>query len=449
MDALTAMHSPRVEQAWPSSRQGNYALTILIIAFAFSFLDRVILSMLMVPIQQELAFSDIQLSLLHGFAFAIFYAVAGIPLGRLADRVSRKKLIATGVFFWSLCTAACGLARGFGSLFVARVGVGIGEAALSPAAFSLLSDYFEPRRRARVIATYQLGVTGGAGLAYILGGLVIAFASSGQTMSLPVLGEMSAWRITFLLVGLPGILVAILALTIVEPPRREVVTSDQSYSAAFAWLAQNARTMACFALGYASINISFNAIIAWGPTWLTRVHGLPPALIGLVLGMAMLFAGGIGQLAGAWRSDRLFVQGRLTAVFDTGIFCAMMLIPLSAATIVPMLGIAGPAVGAVLFFACAAIGHAPSLIGQIAPNGLRGQVAAVFLLAMNVIGTGIGPFAVAVLTERVFVDPQMVGMSIALTAAFGAAIGTVLLWAGRGALARSAETLARAVNGVK
>jgi MFS family permease len=257
---------------------------------------------------------------------------------------------------------------------------------------------------------------------------------------------LSAWRVTFLLVGLPGILIALLALTIKEPPRRDAVRRDQSYAVAFAWLAANSRTMACFALGFASINISFNAIIAWGPTWLTRVHHLPPAQIGLVLGMAMLFAGGIGQIVGAWRSDRLFARGRLTAVFDTGILCAMALIPLSAATILPMLGLAVPLVGAVLFFACAAIGHAPSLIGQIAPNGLRGQVAAVFLFAMNVIGTGLGPFAVAVLTERVFADPLMVGTSIALTAAAGAAIGAIFLRAGRGALARSSETLARALK---
>jgi len=447
MDAMTHSLRPAIEQPWPSRAQGNYALAVLIVAFAFSFLDRVILSMLMVPIQRELAFSDVQLALLHGFAFAIFYALAGFPLGKLADGTSRKRLVAAGVFFWSLCTAACGLARSFAGLFLLRVGVGVGEAALSPAAFSMLSDYFEPERRGRAIATYQLGVTGGSGLAYMLGGLVIAFASSGQAIALPLLGELSAWRVAFVLIGLPGIAVALLALTIREPARREATGAALTEKGALAaWLRANRRTVACFAFGFAAINISFNAIIAWGPTWLTRVHGLSPARIGLVLGLAMLFAGGIGQLLGAWRSDRLLARGRRTAVFETGILCALVLIPLSAATIVPVLGIAVPLVGAILFFACAAIGHAPSLIGQIAPNGLRGQVAAIFLLAMNVIGTGVGPFAVAVLTERVFADPRAVGLSIALTAAVGAVIGAVLLRAGRSALARSAEALARSVK---
>lgn len=432
-------------EAWPARGRANYALAVLIAAFAFSFLDRVILSMLMVPIQRELAFSDIELALLHGFAFAVFYAFAGFPLGRLADTVSRKRLIAAGVFVWSLCTASCGLARGFASLFLSRVGVGVGEAALSPAAFSLLSDYFRPERRARAIAVYQLGVTGGAGIAYVLGGLVIAFALSGQAIAVPLLGELSAWRVTFMLVGLPGLLVALVMLTIYEPPRREAAALAER-GALRAWLGANKATVACFAFGYAAINISFNAIIAWGPTWLTRVYALPPAQIGLVLGMAMLFAGGIGQLVGAWRSDRLFAAGRRTAVFDTGIVCALLLIPLSAATIVPVLGIAVPLVGAILFFACAAIGHAPSLIGQIAPNRLRGQIAAIFLFAMNVVGTGLGPFAVAVLTDRVFADPAMVGASIALTAAAGAAAGGLMLWAGRGALARSVDTLARTVK---
>lgn len=447
MDALASASVQEAQMPWPSRRSANYALTILIIAFAFSFLDRVILSMLMVPIQQELHFTDIQLALLHGFAFAVFYALAGLPLGRLADTISRKRLIAAGILIWSMCTAACGLARGFASLFLCRVGVGIGEAALSPAAFSMLSDYFPPAQRGRAIATYQLGVVGGAGLAYMLGGLVIAFVSSGQAFVLPILGELSAWRMTFLLVGLPGVAVALLALTMGEPPRRETAQRLlPKKGVLWSWLGQNALTIWYFSMGFAAINISFNAIIAWGPTWLTRVYQLDAAMIGLVLGLAMLFAGGIGQIAGAWRSDRLLARGHRTAVFDTGAICALVLIPLSVATVIPILGIAVPLAGAVLFFSCAAIGHAPSLIGQIAPNAIRGQVAAVFLLVMNIVGAGVGPFAVAVLTETIFADPSMVGVSIALTAASGAAMGAMLLWAGKGALRRSADSLAEAVK---
>jgi MFS family permease len=435
------------ETPWPSRAHGNYALAVLILAFGFSFLDRVILSMLMIPIQQDLAFSDIQLALLHGFAFAIFYAVAGFPLGRLADTVSRKRLAAVGVAVWSLFTAACGLAQSFVGLFVSRVGVGVGEAALSPAAFSLLSDYFPPERRARAIATYQLGVTVGASVAYLLGGLVIAIASRGEAIDVPGIGAIPAWRATFLFVGLPGLLIALLALTIREPARREVASSRSVAGPTLgAWLSDNVRTVTCFALGVSGINIAFNALIAWGPTWLVRVYHLAPATVGLVLGLSMLFAGCIGQLLGAWRSDRLLARGISTAVFDTGALCAVVLIPISVALIVPMLGVAVPLIGATLFFACAAIGHAPSLIGQIAPNHLRGQVSAIYLFAVNVIGTGVGPFVVAVLTERVFADPLMVGTSIALTAASGAAVGAVLLRAGRGALARSAAALARSIE---
>lgn len=434
------------ETPWPPRAHGNFALAVLILAFAFSFLDRVILSMLMVPIQKDLAFTDIQLALLHGFAFAIFYALAGIPLGRLADSVSRKRLIAVGVFVWSLFTASCGLARGFVSLFISRVGVGVGEAALSPAAFSLLSDYFPPERRARAIATYQLGVTVGSAAAYLLGGLVIALASSGGTVNVPMVGELTGWRAIFMFVGLPGVLVALLILTIREPARREVAVVTSDRQTLRAWLSANAVTMSCFALGLSCLNIAFNALIAWGPTWMARVHALDSARIGLVLGLAMLFAGCVGQLVGAWRSDRLLARGRVTAVFDTGALCGLALIPASVATMVPALGLAVPLIGAMLFLACAAIGHAPSLIGQIAPNHLRGQVAAIYLFAFNVIGTGVGPFVVAVLTERVFGDPLMVGTSIALTATVGAALGGLLFWAGRGALTRSVATLAQSIK---
>lgn len=444
---MTAAPPTAAVKPWPSRRQANWVLAVLIVAFAFSFLDRVILTMLIVPIQRDLALSDIQLALLHGFAFSVFYAVAGFPLGRLADRVSRKRLIAAGIAAWSLFTASCGLARGFFSLFAARVGVGVGEAALSPAAFSLLSDYFPPERRARAIATYQLGATGGAGIAYILGGLIIAFASAGGAIGVPLLGDMAPWQVTFLLVGLPGLLVALIVLTLREPARRESVAHGQRPKGQLrAWLRANRRTMTCFVFGFSAINVSFNAIIAWGPTWLARVHDMAPAQIGLLLGAAMLVAGGGGQLAGAWRSDRLLARGQTTAVFDTGRLCALILIPLSVATLIPVAGGAVLLVAAVLFFGCAAIGHAPSLIGQIAPNELRGQVAAIFLCAMNIIGAGVGSFAVALLTQSVFGDPKMVGVSIGITAAVGAVIGAILIWTGRDALAQSAERLARSVK---
>jgi MFS family permease len=428
------------EPAWPPRAQANYALVLLIVAFAFSFLDRVILSMVMVPIQKEMAFSDVQLALLHGFAFVVLYVVAGFPLGRMADRRSRRGLVAAGIFVWSLCTAACGLARNFTGLFLARVGVGIGEAALSPAAFSMIADYFRPERRARAIATYQLGVIAGSGIAYILGGLVIGFATKGQHVDVPLLGALSPWRVTFLAVGLPGLLIALLMLTIVEPVRRGASEKARADGASLiAWVRANRRTVSCFAFGYSLINVSFNAIIAWGPTWLARVHHLTPPKIGLLLGASMLLAGGIGQLLGAARSDRRFALGDRAAVFNTGILCATILVPVSLAVVAPMLAVAMVMVAAIVFFACAAIGHAPSLIGQIAPNRLRGQVAAIFLLAMNLIGTGVGPLAVALLTEKVFRDPAMVGVSIAITAAAGAALGGVLLYLGRAALVRSVD----------
>ena len=205
-------------------------------------------------------------------------------------------------------------------------------------------------------------------------------------------------------------------------------------------------TMECCSHRCASLNVGIGGQIE-GPTWLTRVHGLEPAQIGFLLGATMLFAGATGQLLGARRSDKLLAQGRRTAVIDTGLLCALALIPLSVAMIVPVLGLAVVLVGGMLFVACAAIGHAPSLIGQIAPNGLRGQVSAIFLFGLSVMGTGVGPFAVAMLTDYVFADPQMVGVSMTITAITGAVMGAILLWAGKGAVRQSAERLAGAVEG--
>ncbi|MFP6814848.1 MAG: MFS transporter, partial [Pseudomonadales bacterium] len=201
-----------------------YVVAVLLLAQTFSFLDRMIMGLLVGPIREAFQISDTQYSLLAGLAFSLFYAVMGLPLARIADAKSRRNLIAAGTAVWSLMTALCGLAGSFWSLFLARIGVGVGEATLAPSAYSMITDYFPRTILARALSVYMIGVTLGSGFAYMLGGAVVAYVENMDQMVLPVVGAVHGWQLTFFIVGLPGILVALLILGTVREPQRKGVT---------------------------------------------------------------------------------------------------------------------------------------------------------------------------------------------------------------------------------
>ncbi len=200
-------------QPYPPSRRANYMLGVLLAAYILSFVDRNVLAILVGPIRQQFEISDFQFSLLHGWAFTLFYIVLGVPIGWLADRFSRRWIIIVGVSFWSLMTALCGFARSFGSLFLVRVGVGVGEATLSPAAYSLMSDYFPPERLRWATSVFAMGITLGTGASYMVGGFLYEFFSSVDLSHIALLADVQPWQATFITVGLAGFLVvALLAL---------------------------------------------------------------------------------------------------------------------------------------------------------------------------------------------------------------------------------------------
>ncbi len=190
------------------------------LCYALSLIDRQILSLLVGPLKRDLHISDTRIGLLQGFSFALFYTLAGLPLGRVADTRNRRNLITVGIIAWSVLTAACSAARNYWALFFTRMGVGVGEATLSPAAFSLIADYFPPGRLGVALSVYSMGIYIGSGLALIVGGTVVEGLAHRPELTLPILGTVASWRATFLVVGLPGFLIALLARTIREPQRR-------------------------------------------------------------------------------------------------------------------------------------------------------------------------------------------------------------------------------------
>ena len=193
------------------------------LCYTLSFVDRQILSLLVGPIKHDLRISDTQMGLLLGFAFAIFYTFAGLPIGRLVDTHGRRNLIGVGIFLWSIMTALCSAARSYWTLFLARIGVGVGEATLSPAAFSLISDYFPAEKLGLAISVYTMGIFFGSGVALAIGGTVVDSVMHMPALHVPILGTIATWRLSFLLVGIPGILIGLLVYTVREPLRKNVL----------------------------------------------------------------------------------------------------------------------------------------------------------------------------------------------------------------------------------
>ena len=213
-DQAVAVNNKSSVYAW-------YVVLLCMLAYIFSFIDRQILALMIEPIKADLNLSDTQFSLLHGLAFSLFYAFMGLPLAYLADRFSRPKIIAVGIIFWSIATALCGLSKNFIQLFFSRMGVGVGEAALSPAAYSMFSDMFSKDKLGRAVAVYSIGSFVGGGIAFLVGGYVIGLLKDLSLIEIPVFGAVKAWQMAFILVGLPGIFIGLLFVLTVRDPKRK------------------------------------------------------------------------------------------------------------------------------------------------------------------------------------------------------------------------------------
>ncbi len=427
-----------------SDKTAWYAVSVLLIAYTLSFIDRTILALLIEPIKADMQISDTQVSLLLGIAFALFYTLMGIPLGRLADQYSRRWIIAIGVFFWSLMTAASGITKSYGQLFLARVGVGVGEAALSPAAYSMIADYFEPAKLGRALGIYTAGVYLGAGLAFIIGGQIAQYVASMPKIVIPLFGEVAAWQATFFAVGLPGILVALLVLTVREPARRaNIVTIDVvepqehlkptvSVKRTFGFLKDNWKIYGTHFLGFSLLGLSFNAVLAWAPTMLIRKFGWTVGEAGYYLGADIFLFGTLGIIAGGWFSDKLTQRGYGDATILTGIVSAIGSIPfVLLATLVPNAIWSALLFAPFMFFAAFAYGAAAAALQITSPNEMRAQISAIYLFVLNLLGIGLGPTLVALVTDYIFADETAVDWSLAVVATIACILGAIVLVAAR------------------
>ena len=420
-------------------------MIILLIAYTFGFIDRTIMTILVEPIEADLHIKDTAIGLLHGFAFVVFYVTLGVPLGWFADRTNRKRLICGSIALWSLMSASCGLARSFSQLFTARIGVGIGEAGLSPATYSLIADYFPPGRRTAPLGIYQVGIYLGSGLAILAGGLVVAVVGHSPTVQVPILGAIRSWQAVFIIAGLPGLLVAALTATIREPARRTVglVKSDakQERAQTFAHIRANGSVYLLHFTGFACLGTPFNVALLWARPYFSRCFGVSPTQGAYAVGLIMLVFATLGILIGSLTADRMQRRGCVDATVRVGVFAGFALIPLVIAfPFLPSLSLAVADLAAVLFFGAFAIGAAPAALQLITPNRMRGVISALYLLVVNMTGQAMGPVLTGFFTDYVFKDPKAVGFSVAIVSTLAALVATFCLVALARPFRRAVET---------
>jgi MFS family permease len=439
-------------KGYPSPLYAWYVLSLLTLAFVFSFIDRQILNLLVKPIQRDMEIGEKEMSLLMGASFAVFYTLLGIPLGRLADTWSRRWLVVWGITFWSLMTACCGLTHKFWQLALARVGVGVGEASLSPSAYSLIADYFPPHRRSTAMGVYGMGIYIGMGLALVLGGLVIKFTSAQDDVILPLVGAVRSWKVVFFVVGLPGLLVALLLLTIREPVRQGLrrfeTTNGTNIRVApplrevWAYMSANRGTFLCLNFGLAMAALNGYGGAAWIPAFFERRHGWSAGDTGLVFGVIVGICGTAGIVAGGRLADWLCGRGMSDANLRVALLGVAAWMPFGAAFPLVSSGwLAAVLLGPAMFFSSMPFGLAPAAIQQLLPNAMRGQASAIYLFVINLIGLGLGPTIVAVLTEDVFQDKKAVHLSLLVAGVSAHLCAAILLWRGLKYYRRSLEYL--------
>ena len=404
MENDTEISFPTPVVAWTT-------LAILFLAYISSFVDRMIISLLVEPIKADFQISDTQISLLLGLSFAIFYCLAALPIGRLVDIWSRKKIITVGITLWSFMTALCGLAQNYTQLFLARIGVGVGEASLAPAAYSMLADSFPPKKLGLAMGVFTMGTAVGAGLALIIGGAIISFVTgeNGENVSLFGISFLSGWQWVFVLVGLPGLFIALLTSLIREPDRIVVEEKKKLYgdisipiSEVKKFFKRNLDFYIPHHFAVGCSNLALVGINSWVSVYFMRIHGWTISEAGFNIGIALILGGVLGLIIGGWLSDKISVYIAGGKAYFC-LICAVLAIPSAI-----FFATEENAFNALVFFALsysfivAPIAPAAAMLQEITPNRMRGMLSAFYLLIVSLIGLALGPLIVAFLNDTYF-----------------------------------------------
>lgn len=404
-------------QKMQASRYAWYALALLTLVYLLNFLDRMLIYILFTPIKKEMLFSDVELALLSSTSFVIFYTVLGIPFGRLADRIERKKMIGFGLAAWSVFSGMTGFATDFWTIFACRVMVGVGEATLGPAALSLLSDFFPKEIRATAQGIYSSAIAVGSGLAFLLGGWI---------------ADAMGWRYAFFLLGFPGVLVALLVFLLKEPLRGSSESKSEAKSESSLKELFKTKTLWLHHAGYAIFNIASASVGAWLTVYFVRVHKLSLSEVGLWFGIAMMTGGIAGMVLGGIAADKFRekeIGGRMrvasVSALVSGAIWAVMLFGDNVKFLL-MLNIAMQA------FSLSWLGASFADLNDIVEPKQRGLAVGVYFFVVNLAGYGIAPLVIGRLNDAMNIteNPEAMRLSL-LICPIACAVATVVLWLGR------------------
>ncbi|QAY95508.1 hypothetical protein CWB41_06980 [Methylovirgula ligni] len=421
------------ETATPIIKRGTAWLLvgILLIFYVVSFVDRTVITIMIGPIEKDLHITDFQMSLLIGPAFGILYVLAGLFTGTLVDRFPRRLITAAGVALWGAATSFCGLSGSFASLLLSRIGVGIGESTLTPAAHSMIGESFPRKMLATAVSVFTTGSVLGAGIALVAGGAIINLVKSYSHISLPLIGDIRPWQLVFLIVGLVTLVVTPLIFIVPEPPRatgKAGVSTGDTRVGFVPLLKRHWDLYLALPVGFGCTNILVQSYNAWMPTFLMRTYGLNAAQAGMALGLLTVFAGVVGQIVSAVLTDKLYARGMGDAhvrfhLLAVTVSLPLMLIALTRANVWEFI-----AASSVFYcFTWTFVGCSGAALQLYTPSYLRGRVSALYLAIITLIGTLIGPPATAWMTDHWFGRARIGSSLIVMTIATLPLIWLVLL----------------------
>jgi MFS family permease len=436
---------PDAAVRWPDRRYAWYVIGVLNLAYLVAFADRIVLGLLVVLLQRDLRLTDTEIGIVTGLAFGVCYTVFSLPAGYMADRFSRRNLVAAGMAAWSVATAACGLAGSFSQLFLARVGVGIGEAVLHPTTTSLVADYFPPRDRARAFGFYMMAGAAGTTFAFLLGGRVIRWLEGFPEISLPALGTLAVWQATFLIAGLPGLLLAgLMLLTVREPVRRGRAAETRPPVAAVArFMNANRRTFLCHIIGAPLLLTGGYSLMNWLPTFFARVHGWETAKTSTIYGLTGGLASMVGAVTAGYAADTLRRRGLVDGTYRTALYGGIGLNACGAvAMVMPTPTLAMAALTAASFFLLSPAVTAVACINEIAPNRMRARISGVYTFMVGLITNSIGPFGVGLMTDHVFKSQAAINYALLCLMVVTGTAGALVMAAGLRSYRKSVQAAA-------
>ncbi len=412
---------------YPSRVTAWRSTIIIFVIAAIAMADRLAISMLIGPIKGEFNIGDFQASLLVGAAFASFYIIALLPIGWASDKYSRKRILFVCLLVWTLASIACGFATGFIMLFICRMLVGAGEAGLGPTGYGIIGSSFPREEVAKPIAMYNIGFTVGSALGVAAAGAILAAGVSGKLQGLPLIGDMSPWRVAFILIGLPGVITLFL-IPILNDPKTNQASPSKSVEAILPYLKSTKTLWLLFFVGLPFASVGFMNVLAWAPELIQRKYEVLPSEAGATMGIVMLISGICGPILFSVCADALSKRGYADSSLRVGIVPLILSIPLMVMTML------APSLNQFklylipLMICLAMLGPMGfTLLQQLSPNKFRSRLTSLFVLAITIVSAGLATSVVGGLSEFVFGEGSL-NIAIIATTIFFHGIAIVIVF---------------------